>query len=262
MSCEASKASLELSAFAGPSSMLVLPYWRHDEEELSKDLRSQDFSAAISSRWEAVLHPTVVKSSLLFAAEVLQQRAKHRPPSTRRSQRPWLNQFQTCFYFEISNVFHGPSSIKKALATSFFLAASTLTLNMFFSYTVSYSVSVQVFLWSYYDVFLMMPHVKSQGHTMDLKQILRAGLQLCTKAGLGLAAGSGLSEPVVKLVPGKRTRGDSFAENRSMSWTLRIEPSCTRKKLQGRQVGRKSQTSESRVCPCLHEMYYRNVKSW
>ena len=130
MSCEASKASLELSAFAGPSSMLVLPYWRHDEEELSKDLRSQDFSAAISSRWEAVLHPTVVKSSLLFAAEVLQQRAKHRPPSTRRSQRPWLNQFQTCFYFEISNVFHGPSSIKKALATSFFLAASTLTLNM------------------------------------------------------------------------------------------------------------------------------------
>ena len=52
---------------------------------------------------------------------------------------------------------------------------------------------------------------------MDLKQILRAGLQLCTKAGLGLAAGSGLSEPVVKLVPGKRTRGDSFAENRSMS---------------------------------------------
>lgn len=138
MSCEASKASLESSAFAGPSSMLVLPYWRHDEEELSEDLRTQDFSAAISSKWEAVLHSTILKSSLLFAAEVLQQRAKHRPPSTRRSQRLWLNQFQTCFYFEISNVFHCPSSIKKALATSFFLAASTLTLNMFFSYTVSH----------------------------------------------------------------------------------------------------------------------------
>ena len=172
----------------------MLPYWGHDEEELSEYLCRTTPSLHWSSNWCSPIKAQAVWKTLnpegpptstycqaivkplsiwcLLQTQVLQRREEHHPPGTRRS-RCRISECTT-LHALLSHYSMSLDSCSMISMRFLFIFNIILISNRWLSLTIA-----------------------------DYRCLsLSAGLQWYTKAALGLAAGSDLFELAARLAPG------------------------------------------------------------